>query len=295
MNLVLLFLCILILLLFWAVVEVRRLVSAAAQQTQAPELLRNVFWEIRTSMNSILGFAEILSVSPFDSVGEKDRQEIVAAIQQHCGKILSQMNELLDDEDAAPQDALLSVGTKSTTIMPAMPTSCPTPLPADSIAGGRLKTVLEQLISTQHTIVDEQPDKPLTDYRILLVEDMEVNRLLTAFQLREMGAVVDVAENGQVGIDMIRRGESENQYYDLIVMDMLMPVMDGYEATRTLRASGFLRPILALTASAMAGDREKTIDAGCNDYLPRPATPNDLLESIRPLLFTFQKEPETKS
>jgi len=282
---------ILALLIGWAVIEIRRLVSVARRSsTPTPELLRDVIWEIRTSMNSILGFAEVLSSTPFDSVGEKDRQEIVATVKRHCDRILVLMNGLLDDEVAVSEDDLPPPIDNSAEVEPETSMS----LSSGHIFGDRLKAILEQLISTQQA-VQEPPDKPLAEYRILLVEDIEVNRLLTAFQLRDLGAHVDIAENGQVGIDVIRREERENRFYDLVVMDMQMPVMDGYAATRSLRASGFLRPILALTANALPGDREKTIDAGCNDYLPRPAAPSDLLESIQTLLFTFHEEPELKS
>ena len=88
--------------------------------------------------------------------------------------------------------------------------------------------------------------------------------------LEDVGAVVVEAEDGRQAVDCIRQAESVHDDFDLIVMDMQMPVMDGYEATRQLRAPGFDEPIVALTAHAMRGNRKKCIDAGCSNYLTKP-------------------------
>ena len=120
----------------------------------------------------------------------------------------------------------------------------------------------------------------LSGYRILLVEDVAINQLLISFQLRESGAIVDVAENGQVGIDRIRQEEAEGRHYDVVLMDMQMPVLDGYEATRQLRQQGYRRPIIALTAHALAGDREKTLECGCDDYATKPIDRAVLIDLI---------------
>lgn len=120
----------------------------------------------------------------------------------------------------------------------------------------------------------------LLDYRILLVEDVAINQLLISFQLREAGAIVDVAENGKVGIERIRKEEAYGKHYDVVLMDMQMPVMDGYEATRTLRQQGYRRPIIALTAHALAGDREKTLECGCDDYATKPVDRLVLIDLI---------------
>jgi CheY-like chemotaxis protein len=97
--------------------------------------------------------------------------------------------------------------------------------------------------------------------RVLLVEDGDTNRKLIGLILRRAGATVVATENGQVGVDAALQ-----QPFDLILMDMQMPVMDGYTATRLLRDRGVAVPIVALTAHAMRGDEGKCRDAGCSSH-----------------------------
>ncbi len=120
--------------------------------------------------------------------------------------------------------------------------------------------------------------------RILLVEDVVLNRRLMTAILRKAGADVEEAENGKDGLDQALGAHRAGRPHDLIVMDMQMPVMDGYEATRELRKAGFDRPILALTAHAMSGDREKCLDAGCDEYATKPADRDKLLRICHMLL-----------
>jgi CheY-like chemotaxis protein len=113
--------------------------------------------------------------------------------------------------------------------------------------------------------------------KILLVEDNEMNRDMLSRRLTRSGHTVVVAIDGGQAIDMARAEQP-----DLILMDMSLPVIDGWEATRRLKASGETRsiPVIALTAHAMSGDRERALDAGCDEYDTKPIELPRLLEKI---------------
>lgn len=117
--------------------------------------------------------------------------------------------------------------------------------------------------------------------RILLVEDNEMNRDMLSRRLQRKGYDVAMAVDGRQGVEMARAGG-----YDLILMDMSLPEIDGWEATRQLRAAPETKvvPIIGLTAHAMAGDREKALEAGCNDYDTKPVELPRLLGKIEALL-----------
>jgi CheY-like chemotaxis protein len=119
--------------------------------------------------------------------------------------------------------------------------------------------------------------------KILLVEDNEMNRDMLSRRLIRNGHEVSIAIDGQQGVDMAMA-----QLPDLILMDMSLPVIDGWEATRQIRANGATGkiPVIALTAHAMAGDREKAMEAGCDDYDTKPVEITRLLGKILALLAT---------
>jgi signal transduction histidine kinase/ActR/RegA family two-component response regulator len=117
--------------------------------------------------------------------------------------------------------------------------------------------------------------------RVLLVEDGPDNRRLISAILEKAGARVSCAENGLEGAEAALAGDGRT--FDVVLMDMQMPVLDGYAATRRMRAAGYRRPIVALTAHAMADDRQKCLDAGCDDFLTKPLDRQRLLRVIAAL------------
>jgi two-component system, cell cycle response regulator DivK len=117
--------------------------------------------------------------------------------------------------------------------------------------------------------------------RILLVEDNDMNRDMLSRRLIRNGYEVSLAVDGQQGADM-----ALSERPDLILMDMSLPVIDGWEATRRIKANDATRriPVIALTAHAMSGDREKAMEVGCEDYDTKPVEMSRLLGKIAALL-----------
>lgn len=125
---------------------------------------------------------------------------------------------------------------------------------------------------------------------VLVADDGSANRKLVQLVLGQAGAKVTGVEDGQQALDAV-----ESQDFDVILMDMQMPVLDGYAATRVLRESGFDRPILALTANAMQGDQEKCLAAGCDGFLPKPIKIDHLVNAIAEALGVTEQERATLS
>ena len=113
--------------------------------------------------------------------------------------------------------------------------------------------------------------------RVLIVEDNEMNRDMLSRRLERTGYQVEIAVDGQAGIDMATALAP-----DLILMDLSLPVIDGWEATRRLKAGAATKdiPVIALTAHAMQGDEQKALEAGCDDYDTKPVNFKRLLEKI---------------
>jgi CheY-like chemotaxis protein len=141
-------------------------------------------------------------------------------------------------------------------------------------------TPVSKLVTVAKAI--ELPPPPVKDgalnCRILLAEDGPDNQRLISFILKKAGAEVFIVDNGQSAVDFalaaeggrLRRTNDPEGPFDIILMDMLMPVLDGCQATQRLREAGYTRPIIALTANAMKEDRDRCLEAGCNDFCPKP-------------------------
>lgn len=142
------------------------------------------------------------------------------------------------------------------------------------------ESVRESLTKTD----DPMTSLPQLAGSILLAEDGPDNQRLISILLKKAGAEVTIADNGQIAVDLALAAVAENHPYDVILMDMQMPILDGYSATRQLRNAGYSRPILALTAHAMSGDRQKCLDAGCDDYITKPIDREAMIQSIYQVL-----------
>jgi CheY-like chemotaxis protein len=152
------------------------------------------------------------------------------------------------------------------------------------VNGSMLFDSVTRIFSTgQPDLRSDQPEKSevtlaaIRGAKVLLVDDNDLNQEVGTELLRGAGLVVDVAENGQVAVEKVRAGQ-----FDVVLMDMQMPVMDGVTATRTLRAMPEFDelPIIAMTANAMQSDREACRAAGMNDHVAKPIEPRDLFATL---------------
>jgi signal transduction histidine kinase/ActR/RegA family two-component response regulator len=137
-----------------------------------------------------------------------------------------------------------------------------------------LSDVLEDIISENRHALQNSPSLAMT--RILLVEDTPDNQILLMTVLKGLGAEIALANNGREGVQM-----ALNNTYDIVLMDIQMPYMDGHEATKKLRAEGFTKPIIALTAHAMKEERDRTMASGFSDYLTKPIHRESLDKTIQ--------------
>ncbi|MDH3584430.1 MAG: response regulator, partial [Phycisphaerae bacterium] len=139
----------------------------------------------------------------------------------------------------------------------------------------------EELAATTRATDTDTADlaTSLPTSRILLADDGEANRRLISLVLERAGATVDTAINGQEAVNA-----ATTEQYDLVLMDMQMPIMNGYEASTRLRELGYEQPIIALTANAMKGDEKRCLDAGCSGYLSKPIDMDRLVATLAAIL-----------
>ena len=160
-------------------------------------------------------------------------------------------------------------------------------VPTGHLDGVRM---LENPAEIQFHVGEDKPSdasrnaKPLSGHRLLLAEDGPDNQRFISFILKRMGADVTVAENGRAAVEGAIASRNAGSPFDLILMDMQMPVLDGYQATQMLRVKNWSGPIVALTAHAMKEDQQKCLDVGCDEYLTKPIDHNRLLQVLAPWL-----------
>jgi CheY-like chemotaxis protein len=152
-----------------------------------------------------------------------------------------------------------------------------------SVAAGSLEGV--PMIETSRTAhIAHERERPESGERVrelsgrvLVAEDGADNQHLLSRILTKSGLDVEVADNGRIAYEKAISASVAGEPFDVILMDMQMPELDGYRATSLLREAGYEGPIIALTAHAMSGDREKCIEAGCDDYASKPVNKSRLL------------------
>ena len=151
----------------------------------------------------------------------------------------------------------------------------------DLIDGGQLAEAIHHIPEDVETPL--QPEKIAG--RVLLADDGDTNRRFVCLVLKQVGVTVTEAKNGQEAVDL-----ATSQEFDLVLMDMQMPIMDGYTATRALREKGITIPIIALTANAIVGDKKKCLEAGCSDYLSKPIRHDLLLRTVTETLLQGEND-----
>ena len=154
---------------------------------------------------------------------------------------------------------------------------------------GRILDAGSELIGLFEDILESSSNKPvarlaLGNTRVLLIEDCPDTQRLLTHHLTNAGCTVQVAGNGQVGVDLCAGAGESDEMYDLILMDMQLPVLDGIEATAVLREDGVNTPILGVSAMDGEGDRERFLNAGCDELLAKPVQPGELIEMCVNLL-----------
>ena len=170
-------------------------------------------------------------------------------------------------------------------------------LPCSAADARALKRVDDRSVSAPQAGAPQPLTGRELPYRILVAEDVETNQILIERILKKAGARVSLAKDGGAAVTAALEAIQAGDPYDVILMDMVMPVLTGYEAVQILRSRGFRRPILALTASAMGSDQARCLEVGCDGYLTKPINRAELIATIKQHagVRTFREEAERDS
>ncbi|MCM2374299.1 response regulator [Aporhodopirellula aestuarii] len=160
-----------------------------------------------------------------------------------------------------------------------------------TIATGKLSdtSLIEPRGRQESEKVNEPAESIELDVHVLIVDDRRDIRFLSKHIVTNAGGRVTEAEDGVLAIETVKQATANGIFFDLILLDMQMPNMDGYETARHLRQLGYAGPIIALTADAMQGDMNKCLEAGCNDYLSKPIDKLRMLEKVAALVKTSEE------
>ena len=227
----------------------------AQEEAEESERLRssimaNMSYEIRTPMNGILGFAELLKEP---DLTEEEQQEYISIIEESGARMLNIINDIADNSKATS-------GTRKISTLYNNPYE---------------KKNIDNVISAD---IEANKIYPVVSgLKILIAEDDEASGTLIAIVVRVYGKEIIRVKTGVDAVDACR----ENSDIDLVLMDIQMPEMDGYEATRQIRKFNKKVIIIAQTAFGLTGDREKSIEAGCNDYISKPINKDKLKTVIQ--------------
>ncbi|HTO72091.1 MAG TPA: response regulator [Myxococcota bacterium] len=151
------------------------------------------------------------------------------------------------------------------------------------LGAGSTFRVLVPYAATEETVVLETGEPRPLAARVLVVDDGPDNLRLISHLLRRAGSHVETATDGRAALDAVAEAERVSRPFDVVLMDMQMPGLDGYEATAELRRRGFAQPVIALTAHAVPGTRESCLAAGCDDFATKPVDRRELIQRIRRL------------
>lgn len=223
-------------------------------------LLSSISHDIRTPLNDITGLTAITR-KKIDN--KKKVLDNLDKIEKACNEMLNPINEVLNLIDSETKAKKNKNSNK----------------PSDHEISNDIPVA--QVISN-----GPKPERNITGISILIVEDNELNREIAAELLSEQGAIVDVAEDGLVALNKIQNSRPEE--YDLVLMDIQMPVLDGYEATKAIRAIADSNissiPIVAMTANAFETDKDMALECGMDGFVTKPIDMNDLLDTIKDVI-----------